>query len=739
MKPAIRMAYKSSKGVDPRDNMEDSFVEYPEFRILMVNIRRYIELFAAFEAVDDGDDNRINLKEFESSIGMLKEWGITVDDAEATFNSIDTNGGGQVLFNEFAGWAITNGLDYDDDLDAGNLEAVKTDVSNVQVEEYDAYVAPTETKKTYEKIELDDIATKLPVGRSEADIKQRKEMFEGMDKSDNGQLSLAEIDLGILEYLGSEFHLMKPAIRMAYKSSKGVDPRDNMEDSFVEYPEFRILMVNIRRYIELFAAFEAVDDGDDNRINLKEFESSIGMLKEWGITVDDAEATFNSIDTNGGGQVLFNEFAGWAITNGLDYDDDLDAGNLEAVKTDVSNVQVEEYDAYEAPVETKTAKKYEKVELDEIAGKLPVGRSNEDAVKRKNMFDTMDKSGNGQLSLAEIDLGILEFLGSEFHIMKPAIRMAYKSSKDVDPRENMEDSFVEFAEFRLLMVNIRRYIELFAAFDAVDDGDDNRINLEEFATSLGMLKEWGIEVSDAEASFKQIDLNGGGQILFNEFAAWALKNGLDYDKDLDAGDATKVLTEVDVPDRPKEPVIEEEVESLKVDIDPKVFQRISAALPVSNSEEHKKARKTMFDSADVSGSGQLSLAEIQSAILTYLGEEVAAMTPAIIMAYKVSKDSRGTGDADYVERKEMKTLLICLRRYLELWIAFESIDTSDDRRIGFEEFSKATSVLESWEVKVEDPKAEFDAMDSDNGGYVRFQEFCSWALKKNLDVSDDLD
>lgn len=98
---------------------------------------------------------------------------------------------------------------------------------------------------------------------------------------------------------------------------------------------------------------------------------------------------------------------------------------------------------------------FDEVELDVIAKKLPVGRTNEEAIKRKKMFDAMDSSGNDQLSLAEIDLGILNELGEEFHLMKPAIRMAYKSSRGVDPGDEMANSFVEFSEFRILLCNIR--------------------------------------------------------------------------------------------------------------------------------------------------------------------------------------------------------------------------------------------------------------------------------------------
>jgi hypothetical protein len=40
-------------------------------------------------------------------------------------------------------------------------------------------------------------------------------------------------------------------------------------------------------------------------------------------------------------------------------------------------------------------------------------------------------------------------------------------------------------------------------------------------------------VDDPEAEFKAIDKNGGGQLLFDEFAEWALKKQLDLEDDDD--------------------------------------------------------------------------------------------------------------------------------------------------------------------------------------------------------------
>ena len=48
----------------------------------------------------------------------------------------------------------------------------------------------------------------------------------------------------------------------------------------------------------------------------------------------------------------------------------------------------------------------------------------------------------------------------------------------LDPNDGEEDHFIEWAEFRLLMVCLRQYIELYCAFDYIDSGDDNRIDFE---------------------------------------------------------------------------------------------------------------------------------------------------------------------------------------------------------------------------------------------------------------------
>ena len=81
----------------------------------------------------------------------------------------------------------------------------------------------------------------------------------------------------------------------------------------------------------------------------------------------------------------------------------------------------------------------------------------------------------------------------------------------------------------IVVLSVRRYIELYAAFDAIDTGDDDRIDYDEFRKGCKMMTEWNVTVSNPKKEFAAIDKNGGGQVLFDEFCEWALAKGLDYD------------------------------------------------------------------------------------------------------------------------------------------------------------------------------------------------------------------
>ena len=70
---------------------------------------------------------------------------------------------------------------------------------------------------------------------------------------------------------------------------------------------------------------------------------------------------------------------------------------------------------------------------------------------------------------------------------------------------------------------------------------------------------------------------------------------------------------------------------------------------------------------------------------------------------------------------------------------FCRIDSSDDFKINLNEFKKAIPTLEKWGIKINDPEKEFNSIDTNHGGVILFDEFCTYAIKKNLDLEDDDD
>jgi Ca2+-binding EF-hand superfamily protein len=168
-----------------------------------------------------------------------------------------------------------------------------------------------------------------------------------------------------------------------------------------------------------------------------------------------------------------------------------------------------------------------------INSHLPVKR--EEVDKRKAIWRKIDNNGNGIVSLAEMDKGIRHAIGlSQVFDAKPAIMRAFQYAKDSSASKRTDglgDDFVEWREFRTFLVALRQRFEYWAAFCAIDTDGDRRINLAEFTSAKELIEKWVGPIPDAEATFQEIDANGGGQILFDEFCEWSLAKNLDLDDD----------------------------------------------------------------------------------------------------------------------------------------------------------------------------------------------------------------
>ena len=62
--------------------------------------------------------------------------------------------------------------------------------------------------------------------------------------------------------------------------------------------------------------------------------------------------------------------------------------------------------------------------------------------------------------------------------------------------------------------------------------------------ALPLLEQSDVNVLSMEDVFDEIDVNGGREILFDEFTAWPLCNGLDIDQSFTANDGEPVVANI---------------------------------------------------------------------------------------------------------------------------------------------------------------------------------------------------
>ena len=166
-------------------------------------------------------------------------------------------------------------------------------------------------------------------------------------------------------------------------------------------------------------------------------------------------------------------------------------------------------------------------------------------------------------------------------------------------------------------------------------------------------------------------------------------------------------------------------------------------LPIKKTVEERKKRRQLWNAIDMNGNGYISLAEFDRGVRDVLNlPKIFSLKKVLIRAFNAAKNKikgKSKHSDDYVEWLEFRILLVYLRQYFEYYVMFCRIDTSDDFKVDINEFKKAIPTLEKWGVKITDPVAEFKKIDNNNSGSIMFDEFCEYAIKKNLDLEDDDD
>jgi len=392
------------------------------------------------------------------------------------------------------------------------------------------------------------VGAQMPIGKDVKSKDIRRKLFRKFDPNGNGLLSLAEVDNCLTKVLAiSGADECKPAINRAFHAARQIAPPvAKFSNDYVDKNEFRVLLVYLRHYLELWQFFGQIDTSGDRRVTSKEFRAALPMLKAWGI--QDAKAwdadpykVFQRIDRNGGGFVLFDEFSDFCLRNGLR---DLAAGGLEDVEErrealDLLRQKNPQIAAVPAPSASapvaQNVPAIPVVEIDWAAlnAKMPIGRDPASKAARRQLFSKFDPNGNGMLSLAEVDLGlakVLELGGAKQ--CRPAINKAFHAAREIAaPVAPISNSYIDKNEFRYLLVYLRQYLELWQFFGRIDTSGDRRVGPKEFKAALPLLHQLGIEkamswASEPRRAFEKVDSNGSGYVRFDEFSDFCLRHGL---------------------------------------------------------------------------------------------------------------------------------------------------------------------------------------------------------------------
>jgi len=271
-KPAIMRAYKAA------DANGTGFVGRAEFEFFLRYLVHFTNLWVAFQDTDTSGDRRVSLQEFLAARERLQVG--TEVEARSAFAEMDRNRGGVVLFEEFCDWMAKNKAKYE-----VRFSQPLPSITKKQ---------PLPPPKPVATHDLSG-ASLLPLVPGA----KLKELFNRLDPNGNGMLSLAELDKAVIE-LWPAFN-NKPAIMRAYKAA------DKNKTGFVSKSEFAFFMHYLVHYNNLWRAFADVDTSRDRKLSKAEFLAGAEKLR-LSSSKDDLSTLFDSLDTNKGGSVLFNEF-----------------------------------------------------------------------------------------------------------------------------------------------------------------------------------------------------------------------------------------------------------------------------------------------------------------------------------------------------------------------------------------------------------------------------------------------
>jgi len=145
---------------------------------------------------------------------------------------------------------------------------------------------------------------------------------------------------------------------------------------------------------------------------------------------------------------------------------------------------------------------------------------------------------------------------------------------------------------------------------------------------------------------------------------------------------------------------------------------------------NKKELQDLFLRMDDNSTGNLSLVELEKAVITLYPN--FNNKPALAAAHK-STDSSGDG---FVQQKEFTFFVHYLVYYNNIWSLFSEGDENSDRRITRDEFMEIAKKIDT---NNKEPNDLFDAIDTNQGGMILFDELCNYLAVSKSEIGLDED
>ena len=185
------------------------------------------------------------------------------------------------------------------------------------------------------------------------------------------------------------------------------------------------------------------------------------------------------------------------------------------------------------------------------------------------------------------------------------------------------------------------------------------------------------------------------------------------------------------------------------DEDPKLYEmynwdELTKKLPIRKTVEDRKKRLQLWKKINEYGNGYISFKRLSFQLDKYLKlPNVVKKKGPLKLAFDAACDKYekyGIKKEDnLIEWMEFRIFLVYLRQFFEYWIMFEKIDSSGEHLINFKEFKNSIPLMRNWglDLKESEVEKEFKSISKNDGVTITFEEFCSYAIIKSLDLEED--